>query len=140
MTSNELADWMEKNNIPALLTHYIHGVKDRRHYGPFKGLVDTGEAIMKVTFKNRNLTFEATETFEAELNDAKKQIASLKEKIEDAQTELNSAKRTVKAQEKEIAKLTEAVETAEAEVKKLKAEAKKKAKVVITRPATDPRK
>jgi len=140
LTSNELADWMEKNNIPALLTHYVHGVKNQRFYEPFKGLVEDGEAIVKVMLKKRSLTMEATGTFEVELNEAKKQIASLKEKIEDAQTELNSAKGTVKTQEKEIAKLTEAVETAEAEVKKLKAEAKKKAKVVITRPATDPRK
>jgi len=118
---------MEKNNVPALLTHYVHGIKNQRFYEPFKDMVEDGEAIVKVTLKNRALTMEATGTFETELKVAESQIASLKENYRNAQTELDAAKATVKAQEKEIAKLKEAVDDAEAEVKRVKAEAKKKA-------------
>lgn len=120
MTSNELADWMEKNNVPALLTHYMHGVKDQRYYEPFKGLADGGVAMVKVTLKRRDLTMEATETFETELKVAQAQIESLKEDVKTAEAELNKAKKTVTAQEKEIS-------SAENEIKRLKAEAKKKA-------------
>ena len=121
MASNELADWMETRNIPALLIHYMHNVKNHRHYEPFRGFIQTGVATVKITLDGRSLKMEATETFE--------------EDFRSVQNQLEQANNTIREQEKQIKTLEKEVAATKPEIHqetKKKATKKKVRKVVET--------